>query len=594
MKSLKPIVQSPWYAFFDLACVSAAILLWISGPHLGWRPLLIALLPWAIRLIAGSFPFRRTSFDLFMGIFLITAVSGLWASYNTELAVGKFWLLVGAVLLFYALAGSPYAIRWKLAALVPMAGLGSAVYFLLKNFQIRLSPLTFEVWPNLTGGPLILVYPFIIAILFYAIQERRRFIASFTTFAAILLLVVIFLSGSRAAWFAAGVTLGIMLLWALISSLARQLKIKPSLVYTLFFLAGGMLLLAFLNRLDFVLARIPEGLAGSFHLLHRSYLAQAAWKLAEDFTITGGGLESFPGLYSQYYQSIPFYQSSFSRNLYLDINLEQGFLGLLMLVFIYLGTIWVLLAGKPSDREGRILNISAAAGLLFVLLHGMVDNLIYTRWGAPFLFLIPGLVLAFNSGNQGTEQTSVPAREAKIWGRRVLAISLPLALLGLAMLYRSPVEWASGWYAGLGAVSMAKVELADFPKGRWDEGENLSLLVEAENYFGKALSIYPGNRTANHRLGMINMLKRDFPKAVAHLERAYTSDPAHMGILKAYGYSLVWNGQVEKASAILSEIPEARQELSVYSWWWDVQQRSDLAIGAKATLDYLTLNYRNE
>jgi tetratricopeptide (TPR) repeat protein len=591
MKPLRQIIASPWFAFFDLACVSTAILLWIVYPPLVWRPLLLALLPWLVRLAAGKFPMRRTGFDLIMVLFLLTAISGLWASYNSSGAAGKFWLLVGAVLLFYSLAGMPYSHRWLLAALVPMAGLASTMFFLIEHFQIRTSSLAFEVLPDLSGGPLILVFPFLIAIIVYAARERRHAIALVTIFAAGLLLTGIILSGSRSAWFAAGVCFALLLMWAISCRVAKILKIRPFPVISLAFLLVGGLIIAVMNRLGSILALLPEGMVGSFNLLQRGHLAQAAWKLAEDFPFSGGGLASFPGLYSQYYESTPFYLTSFSRSLYLDIALEQGFMGLLAFVLIYLGTFWVLLTAKPSTPEGRILKISTTAGLIFVLFHGMVDNLIYTRWGAPLLFLIPGLALAFNPIILKPEPTSAAARGAKVVRRRILTIGLPLALLAVAVIYRSPVEWAASWYAGLGAVSMAKVELADFPKDRWDEGENLPALVEAEVLFERALAYDPTNRTANHRLGLINMLEHDFPEAVKYLERAHAVDPDHKGIQKTLGYSLAWNGQYERAGAVLSGIPEARQELSVYTWWWAIQERNDLSSGAASTLEFITLNY---
>jgi tetratricopeptide (TPR) repeat protein len=591
MNPLRQIIDSTWFALFDLFCVSTAILLWIVSPPLEWRPLILALLPWLVRLAAGKFPVRRTGFDLIMVIFLLTAISGLWASYDSSGAAGKFWLLVGGVLLFYSLAGMPYSHRWLLAALVPLAGLASTMFFLVEHFQIRMSPLAFEVLPDLSGGPLILVFPFLIAIIIYASRERRHAIALVTTFAAGLLLTGIILSGSRAAWFAAGVCFILLFMWAISVRMAKWLKIKPLPVIGLAFLLVGGLIIVVINRLGSILTLLPEGMVESFNLVQRGHLARAAWKLAEDFPFSGGGLATFPGLYSQYYESTPFYLSSFSRSLYIDIALEQGLLGLLAFVLIYLGTIWVLLTAKTSTPEGRILKFSTTAGLMFVLFHGMVDNLIYTRWGAPLLFLIPGLALAFNPSILTPEPTSAAARGAKVMRRRILTIGLPLALLAAAVIYRSPVAWASSWYAGLGAVSMAKVELADFPKERWDEGENLPALVEAEALFERALAYDPNNRTANHRLGLINLLRRDFPEAVIYLERAHKVDPYHKGIQKTLGYGLAWNGQFERAGAVLSEIPEARQELSVYTWWWGIQERNDLSSGAASTLEFITLNY---
>jgi hypothetical protein len=72
---------------------------------------------------------------------------------------------------------------------------------------------------------------------------------------------------------------------------------------------------------------------------------------------------------------------------------------------------------------------------------------------------------------------------------------------------------------------------------------------------------YPG---AHYRLGLIAMLKRDFPTAVSHLEVAHRADPDHRGIVKALGFSYIWNGQIEAALPLLSLIPESKQEIAIY------------------------------
>ena len=85
-----------------------ATIVWAtSSGNLGWWPLLIALLPWPARLLNGRFPLSRTPYDWLVLLFLIIAFVGTWTAYNHHAAWSKFWLIVGAVLLFYALAAQP-------------------------------------------------------------------------------------------------------------------------------------------------------------------------------------------------------------------------------------------------------------------------------------------------------------------------------------------------------------------------------------------------------------------------------------------------------------------------------------------------------
>jgi hypothetical protein len=124
---------------------------------------------------------------------------------------------------------------------------------------------------------------------------------------------------------------------------------------------------------------------------------------------------------------------------------------------------------------------------------------------------------------------------------------------------------------------MARVELAGFPSGKWEELDVLPQLAPAETALLSSLEADPVNRTANHRLGLIAMLRRDFPSAVRYLEIAHVQSPGHRGITKALGYCYVWLAQYDKAMVTLGEIPEAAGELDVYVWWWGVQGRSDLS-----------------
>ena len=73
------------------------------------------------------------------------------------------------------------------------------------------------------------------------------------------------------------------------------------------------------------------------------------------------------------------------------------------------------------------------------------------------------------------------------------------------------------------------------------------------------------------------MLKRDFPTAVSHLEIAHSGDPYHRGMLKALGFSYIWNGQIDAAQPLLNLIPKSNQEVGVYPWWWGDRNRPDLA-----------------
>jgi lipopolysaccharide biosynthesis regulator YciM len=128
---------------------------------------------------------------------------------------------------------------------------------------------------------------------------------------------------------------------------------------------------------------------------------------------------------------------------------------------------------------------------------------------------------------------------------------------------------------------MARQELADFPFDDWADLHATADHSISESLFQDSLRYNPGNRTANHRLGLIAMQGGDFTSAALYLEAALQADPNHRGIIKNLGYCYVWLGQPDQARILLQQIPEAHQEMRVYNWWWEAQGRSDLAVKAE-------------
>ncbi len=596
------VVQHRLFAFADLACVSASIILWEMEPRLAWRPLLIGLLPWSLRLSAGCFPFRRTRFELPLAIFMLTAAIGVWAAYGREDASSKFWLLTGGVLLYYSLAGQPQDNLWTLAGFMGLIGVGIACFFLFTNdwgqypakigllnrvglrwMTVRPAIRVTGVHPNSAGGVIAITTPFLAAIGMKAWKEKRMLLGIAVVVGGSLASAGFLLATSRGAAIALAVGMGLWLLWLLSNRVQCFLHARPTTIFGV----GLILLIILAAGFALLFPGGPIGLANSIpgppNTGTRVELAESAAELVGDFPFTGGGLNSFPGLYSHYIRGIPFYITLNSHNMFLDVALEQGILGMLAFCFVYLGSFWSMVsrAWKPSKAS---LIWASLASTLIVVLHGLVDNVVYGRWGAAIVFFLPGIAYATTRSSPQDKPKS-RSRDRPVAGfaahsryRQVLIGTIVVACVALLIGvygYRRPILGA--WYADLGAVRMARTELAGFPQGGWAEDGDLATLAPAERLFEQALRYNTGNRTANHRLGLIAMGRRDFPAAVSFLEIAYEADNDHRGIKKALGYSYVWTGQFDPAIDLLAEIPESSYEMGVYSWWWTTQGRDDLA-----------------
>jgi O-antigen ligase len=93
----------------------------------------------------------------------------------------------------------------------------------------------------------------------------------------------------------------------------------------------------------------------------------------EDYPITGGGLNSFPGLYSQYMMVIPFYYFINSYNMFLDVAVEQGSIGGLTLILIYVASVWFVSREIVSSQshQKRFFSWLGLFALIVTIVHGL-------------------------------------------------------------------------------------------------------------------------------------------------------------------------------------------------------------------------------
>jgi O-antigen ligase len=615
---LKTLAHSRWFAIADLLIVSTCAVIWTLRPGVGWWPLLLALLPWITRIAAGTLPFSDLRIDLPLAVFLVTAGIGVWAAYNRQAAWAKFWIIVAAILLYYSLANQPRANLWLVAGYLASLGVVMALYFLLAHdWQAQPAKVTLlnrlglwwmsvrpavhaqPIHPNGAAGVMAIFAPFLLAIGGRAWKKERVFIFALVLLASALVVFSFLLTTSRGAWLALGSALGIWLVWALSRRLSDWISVKRTVVFGLFILISLGVVAAYVLTYPGGALGFANALPGPAQASTRLDLAQSALDLIGDFPYTGGGLGAFPGLYSHYIRSIPFFFLNHSHNLFLDLAVEQGLFAALALVGIILAGVWLLVNAPPQSANApaqlHLLRWTIFASGLALVIHGFLDDPLYGGAGTPFLFLPIGMATAATKNrwrdNQaigwGDSWTVVP-RIRSLACPWKLASAVFLAIIFAASLFaisHSPFairnSLLSTWYADLGAVQMSQIELADFPSGRWDDGSQVAALTPAEVLFQKALQLNPNNRTDHHRLGLIAMLRRDFPAAVAHLEKAHELDPFHRGIRKTLGYTYVWVRQFDLARQVLAQIPEAPEELDVYVWWWINRSRPDLSAQAK-------------
>lgn len=561
--------------------------LWYIFPQAGPWPLVLVLPPWLARLVLSGHLTRRTPFDLPLLLFLFTAGLGVWAAYDRPVAWRKFWLLVGAVLIFYALANAQSlgeTRSWLLAAF----GAGVALYFLATHewqaWEVKIQVLSrlgcslhapLAAWPghrmnpNVAASVLGLMLPFGGLVTLQAWRQLRqagpprprahwlRLVVAVGLLA--LTLFGLLMTVSRAAWLAVAVALLVVALWANAGWLGQVTGISRAAAFSGQLGFGLVLLLTTSLIWPRTIAAALTALPDASTAFGRLELLQRSPTLLGDYPLVGAGLGGFQMLYSTYVLLLHVGYTGHSHNLFLDVALEQGFPGLLVLASMWLLFAWIAWQAL-SQRGGRRAPgalAAAAVSLLIVLLHGLIDDPLYSGRGVLLVF-IP---LAFGA--------SLPI-ERPTRRRRPLALPVVLlVLLFLALLGRDPL--LSLAFSNLGAVHHSQAELSVYSWPEWPIQDAVRREVDLSQPvagFERALALNPRNATANRRLGMIELSLGEYEAALQHLEAAYAVEPESMTTRQLYGEALIVNGRVDEGRALWAGVSNAQRQLDIRAWWY--------------------------
>jgi hypothetical protein len=597
---LRTFIEGRTYALIGLlAVIGCGICLYVWPQTWMWA-LLTPVFLWGLRLSIKKNLEMHPLIILGLSLFVITAAIGYWAAYDETAAWQKLCLIVAAVLFYLVLTDQPPENIKILAGFWFIVGVGVVSYFLLtfdfstqtKKFQllhmlglawmnIRPGLQLPSIHPNDTAGIAIITAAY--GMYFFGRDRNTGYFPKLVTVVGSgIVLLGLIMTSSRGAFIAITGALGILLIWRLLLRLRSPLKerlvsIFPSAVVI------GILLLGIAEFL------LPLGILGSsFYIgdgvvISRSELIRSGLWILHDFPFTGGGLSSFPGLYSQYVLVIPYYSILNSHNMFLDVAVEQGIAGGISFSLIYLIAAWQLLTALRDDHSAQMrwLLYAASISLFTAIFHGMVDDYIYGGRGTILAFAPVGMALLVSRITYRTQLVKkVVAQQVhqRSWDFSARTFIWIIPVILLAAVFWKPI--AAQWYANLGAVKLAKLDLVNYPANRWPEEKDPQQWRPAEADLQQALSYEADNQTANHRIGLMRLVSRNFEPATQYLLKAYDKDPVNRGIVKNLGYSYLWHGELDQAQAVLLRIPETKYELDIYVWWWDVHDRHDLAKNA--------------
>jgi hypothetical protein len=536
-----------WAPTLLVASAAVAGAVWYAWPEVGGWP----LLGWgALWLVAAALTGRwwtATPYDIPLACLLLTACVAVLVAFDRQAAWGKYWTIVGGLMLFYAVAHLPTqrhrrAFAWAYA----LFGAGIAGYFFWTNdwdafpakveafvawgtaLQARLPYLPgHRLHPNVVGGLLAAIVPF--QVWAVASSRRGRWQAQLAGAGALLLsAAALVMTASRGAWLGLVAAGG---LWALVR--ARRWAGWALLLLVVGMVGGAAVALVLLSP-----EALPFGMSSLLRIGDRGLLLEHAVWLMQDYPYTGGGLGGFQLLHSTYILALHVGHTIHSHNLFLDIGVEQGIPGLIS--FLALVVLSAVQVWRSRGRPG--LAAAAAVGWGAMLVHGFVEDALYGSRGVLLLFVPLGLFIAPASG--------LRSRAAK--AHRALAPAAAV-VLAAALLLGGRTLLAAGW-ANLGTVMQSQAELSvyHYPGAAPRDVRPRVDLEHAVGAWERALALAPGDRTACQRLGMLRYEQGDYGAALELLQQAYAASPRLPATREFLAYTYVALGQPAKAAPLLA------------------------------------------
>ncbi|MBN2006272.1 MAG: O-antigen ligase family protein [Anaerolineae bacterium] len=582
--------------YAELGCALLAGALWYEqggamyyrsrwpGP---WAVLLLALMwglyRWRTGFCRRISPGAVKPVDILLVLFVLSAFLGTQTAYAPGPAWAKFWLIVGAWGLYYALVNQPDLTHLYGVLIVGgLFGVALTVYFFLTNdwsahplkvpalvalgesVSALLPRSSVEATnPNIIGGLLALTLPFYVPLARLAQKETslglpgwlRRALPFLWAAAAGIVLLGLLLTTTRGAWFATLVGLSLWWLW-------RWLGRRFTDAARLQWIAGLLVLGGALAAIASYIILVYD-LPGAGALTNRLTLLKDSLPLAWDYILTGSGLGTYQMNFSIYTLLIHVGYIHNSHNVFVDLLVEQGIAGLLLYLGLVLLCLWqgIRALQRVGWQQAWIIE-AGLVSLATILIHGQVEDVFYgSQW--LLLFFVPFALVRWAVATAG-----VPARPCPQLARWIAASVLGV-LLVLGVAFGRPLL-AQG-YASLGAMRQARVELARYEFGKtpgfiMDSVRQEEDLAASMVLFQRAIALEAGNATAQQRLAGIHLSRGEYEVALQHIEAAWEAGHRDPVTRMLRGDALVAVGRVEEAATVIAGLTWAPVRLRGQAW----------------------------
>ncbi len=510
----------------------------------------------------------QLSFDWQILPLMLSAAIGLVLAYNRTPATIQFSLFLAAGLIYLFLlnksepAAPQRSILQMILALVP-AVIG--VYFLFTNDWVRwgeklafLKAVTgwlaniqlglawLQINPNVVGGVMAVLLPLQVT----ALRFSRRWIqVVLIGFSA----AVLILTQTRGAWLALSLAATMGAVWQIarrLTSTQRTARVIWSIVVVL----GGVALLALLTLTPLGSWLIDS--SGQRPDIWRNSLA-----LINDYPLTGHGFASFEMVYSTYALLVHVGHTMHAHNLWFDVWLNLGLLGVVSLAGLTLNAVW------PRSTHS-VWRMPALIALATLLLHGLYDDAWFGYGAVALPLLLMPVALATRTEPSSVPMTTARARRFQpawvVWSAALAALAIGLITPG----GRALIE------TNLGALAQTQAELSVY---HWPEipiqdalrQSGQVDLTPAKAHYQSALQLDPDNAAANRRLGQIELAQGQYDSACQRLARAIAVTPSQRATRQMMGECYAMQGNVSQAADLWQTIGSQESQLEIRIWWYD-------------------------
>ena len=536
-------------------------------------------------------------------VFLATALLGVWAAYDPAAAWAKFALIGGGLIAAMGLAWAGR--RWgdRLLELLGLAcawlAAGIGAYFLLRadwtsagqgKFPVLQRagvwlqthrpalPLPEDINSNVAAGALAILLPLALAGIVMTWRRGTRpakIAAAISCLAVVLAGAALLLTSSRGAWLGVAAAAAAGGLWAW---RARRSAAPPGPRGAGLLLAAAAMGAAGLFWAAVSLPALGQ-LLGSVGGVGGAAMGRAAlWRdglaLVADYPFTGSGLGSTMMALSSYVLLLHVGFISHMHNLFLQIAIEQGIVGLIAWAALLGAAAWRLLRSRGGAQSVWV--AASLASLTALIVYGMVDVGPYASRLAPVMFLPIGCALA--AARTDPPHPALPeanARSADAGPAAGLALAL-IAILALGLLPGT----RAAFQANLGALAQTRAELAVY---HWPDTPLQDALrrpvafstvsdIDLGRAIGRyraALALNPANAAANRRLGQIELSRGQYVEAQMHLTAANAAAPAQRATRQLLAEAYAIGGEIERAVPLLRTVDLSQGQVSLRTWWYD-------------------------